>query len=127
MNASWELDALVAEKVMGLSRQVRIKGSTEYVTIYSKNPYFPDGSCDLNDLNFYAAPKNYSTSIAPAWEVVEKLDDCLHLREHGEEGIWEAWFCGLGEPENENRVAHADTAPLAICLAALKAVGVEVA
>jgi len=48
--------------------------------------------------------------------VVEKMGDCLHLREHGEEGRWNASFCF--SPESD---AHGDTAPEAVGLAALLA------
>ena len=31
--------------------------------------------------------------IADAWEVVDKIGDCLHLRQHNENGVWTAHFC----------------------------------
>ena len=66
---------------------------------------------------------NYSPtrSIAAAWEVVEKI--CLlgvdyYLHGHlGKYGIWEF---------PDDLVLEASTAPLAICLAALKVKGVDV-
>lgn len=59
-----------------------------------------------------------TTSIEQAFMVVEKLDDCLHLKQHGSEGMWVACFCGYGPKEY-----HGETASLAICKAVLKAVG----
>jgi len=58
-----------------------------------------------------------SEDISAVWEVVEKMGDCLHLKQHGEQGEWEAWFCGY-----PNSKAHGETAPEAICKAALLAV-----
>ena len=78
---------------------------------------------------------DYSTNIAAAWEVVGKLRKdgygiifndtrvqyrCRFWRHDGKD----AWniFTWVGEPDTEYTI-WADTAPLAICLAALKAVG----
>jgi len=61
-----------------------------------------------------------STNIAHAFEVVEKMDDCLHLRQHGEKGNWSASFCG--HYHGHANESHADTPAMAICLAALEAV-----
>lgn len=129
-----KIDALVAEKVMGVaSRAVRICGSTESVTVYTNNPFFHDGFCSRHDLETYAQPRPYSTDIAAAWEVVDALSPrCAQV---------DVWACG----PNFNRCyihsfhegiewkeGHIDgdaagegrTAPIAICLAALRAVGV---
>jgi hypothetical protein len=38
-----DLDARLA-KALGLGRNVRLRGSTNYVRIYSPNPYYSDGS-----------------------------------------------------------------------------------
>lgn len=113
MNVGRELDALVAEKVMGLnirpvvheyglSPQLKLApGSINYVGTYTEIPEVPP----------------YSTDIAAAWGVVEKL------RERGfgfslNDG-WIAWFLA----GRSDWHADAETAPHAICLAALKAVG----
>lgn len=63
----------------------------------------------------------YSETWDGAGLVVAEMGDCLHLREHGTEGEWEASFCGF-----PGKTAHAETAPRAICLAALKTRGIEV-
>ena len=97
-----ELDALIAEHVMG--------------TINNK------------DKKFY----HYSTSIAHAWEVVEEIGNDPDLDFYNLEIVRFGpvrWQCrnhtdeGLG-CENEIN-ATAKTAPHAICLAALKVVGHE--
>ncbi len=85
-----ELDALVAEKVMGWT-ELMIRGG--------------------------GVPA-YSTSIADAWTVVEKFSDFdWKLESHGEGHTFTIYkdathYCG-----------DADTAPLAICYAALNAAG----
>jgi hypothetical protein len=73
----------------------------------------------------------YSSNMNEAWQVVEKL------RETKIFSLFDAWdeddnkiFCANFEYNDTYHVVdykgYADTAPLAICLAALKAVGVEV-
>lgn len=128
MQAGRELDALIADRVMGLKRTVRIKGTTNTTTIYSDNPYFDGGVSEDDMMKHYCLPLHYSTSIEAAWQVVEELvkrgkvfivkGDGLRTGDHNPR--WTV-LC-----DNQPRV-DADTAPLAICLAALKASGVEVA
>ncbi len=86
-----KIDALVAEHVMGL---------------------------DPNRAEF--ALDEYSTDIAAAWEVVEKMSVPLEIIRHRDGKQW-----GVLDARFRN-TTWADTAPLAICLAALKAKGVEV-
>lgn len=126
MEAGRELNALIAEKVMGLNVQHR-------------RVWEQQGSC-LREVGL----KAYSTDIAAAWEVVSagfveavvKLDD----GRYGSIPAREDWSsdepklrCGfqLSHPGNYYEVPIAadcigDTAPHAICLAALKAVGYSV-
>lgn len=61
---------------------------------------------------------NYSTQIAPAWLVVEKMSPYFDIFQDGG-----GWVCRFGWGDKKTLAAYADTAPLAICLAALKAVG----
>lgn len=104
-----ELDALVAEKVLGY--EITPGGYTGYLP-------------------------SFSTDIAAAWEVVEKLramNSTLELYSPGalvndEMGIhaveWQATFKSWEEPWGPHGPSvEAQTAPHAICLAALKAVG----
>lgn len=115
---SRELDALVAEKVMG-------EAYRPYAQILTTYP-----SKSVPETPFY------SSDIAAAWQVVEKL------RSMGKSFIlsWDArpacksYYCSNHDGENlmtrgfsqsdEYIDEEADSAPLAICLAALKAVGV---
>ena len=59
----------------------------------------------------------YSTDIAAAWEVVEELDLSMYPL---------ACTVGWRFEFDRNEGAEAETAPLAICLAALKAKGINV-
>jgi hypothetical protein len=137
MNARRELDALVAEKVMGWANST-VGGILHVWTTTEK-----DGLLFCHHPIDQWSP---STDIAAAWEVVEKLKDAnldagcfdfdlLYQRQEGagEEGgpCWreipegKRWFCQFGD--SDWACAHTPTAPLSICLAALKAVGYEVA
>ncbi len=100
MKPGFELDALVAEKVLGYS----IKGGNRY------------------DQDWYL--KEYSSRIADAWEIVESFEGYARFaitlvemptRYHASV----VRHFGLGEFKTYD--AEADTAPHAICLAALKA------
>ena len=111
MNAGRELDALIAEKVMGLAG---VRDGKSW--LYGDNwTYHKKGVLCL--------VPHYSTQIADAWQVVEKM------KEHGADehnGITimydeNRWYVEFPLPSWE--YAEAPTAPLAICLAALKAVG----
>jgi len=147
--AGRELDALVAKKVMGLHGigyygpnkshgfhrdYDRFDTNDEALAAYKK--YWPEDSwhededClhhwkdDWGPLCLY----EYSTDIFYAWLVVEKMQE-------------DGWYWGIGydygelvagfytardsEGEVDPYFVQAKTAPLAICLAALKAVGEE--
>jgi hypothetical protein len=101
MKPGRELDLLVAEKVMG-DTIIRREQDNEIIS--------------------YCKP--YSTDIAAAWEVVEKMkeENILEIHVLRQSGV-EIFFYDL---EGDRRRIIADTAPHAICLAALKAKGVEV-
>lgn len=123
MNPGRELDALIAEKVMA------------WVVSYqgTKDMFMRDPTIDEDDLGqspLYAVPP-YSTDIAAAWEVVEKMK--LSVVNH--HGSWLAGPTDYSEARGEDdRLITAiigiedgndvggNTAPHAICLAALKAV-----
>ena len=105
LEAGPELDALVDEKIFG----------REYIRGYGALPY--------------------STDIAAAWEVVEKLKELdwaleVSVTNKLPEGDSETYYCGLlrgddNAPWREDFrhiQAWAATAPLAICHAALEAV-----
>ena len=111
-----ELDALVAEKVMGITLVADPWDDHDYC-------YREDGEL------LSVAP--YSTSIAAAWQVVEKLKNGSPVGVGFSTRIsyWpadtgEEWIVSFGcntYPDKGNRIveATASTAPLAICRAAL--------
>jgi hypothetical protein len=161
-----ELDALVAEKVMGW-RWFRFLNKCYLIPPRNTETGFDpasvlshwdgegkQGTPDLEWTTLTSYPnfrlRHYSTDIAAAWEVVEKMradnytvevysPGALINDEHGVHSIgWGVEFSTWGKPsrpsgrvgrtidlfneESEREVI--DTAPHAICLAALKAVEV---
>lgn len=111
-----EIDRAIAVSVMGLD-----------LMKYKKS----DGCPTCGYTGFYDYPKQYSEDISAAWEVVRKITDggCLIVLNGGAV----EWECEI--TKNDGRfliesdtvvTARADTAPMAICKAALRSVGVEV-
>lgn len=113
-----EIDHLVAEVVMVLP-DVRIQERGEFKGALIYGP-------SLGQWHHGEDVLHYSTDIAAAWEVVTKkrlLDgSVLTFIEE-----WKCWYVG-GPPSDDAGYYGTDgvrgkTVPLAICLAALKAVG----
>jgi hypothetical protein len=114
---SREIDALVAEHVMGWKRMVH-EGKPLWLT---------DHSVSVGTTHIDGTPNCpfYSTDIAAAWEVVEKLSDAdPMIRQYGEEdGSW-TWVVDF-EGVNKGYVRSRDIC-LAICLSALDFKGILV-
>jgi len=154
-----ELDALVSEKVMGLHiyshtwpcgyepecgcyEAASIGASREYAWHNENGPVFIDQDCD-GDIPWLEPVPFYSTDIATAWQVVEKMTEHVELEYDFEwqgpifkpshdyltsEGFplgTTCWYVYI-EKAGYREWVCADSAPRAICLAALKALGVEV-
>lgn len=105
-----EIDALIAAKVMGLCHE----------EMWGIMDYREDGSPVLMP-DF----PPYSSDIAAAWQVVEKLrDEGLHscVFQYADNLHWSAQFDEHELDVIRAPIVKADTAPMAICLAALKAV-----
>lgn len=98
MEAGRELDALIAEKVMGFT----VKGG----------------------LPISAWPPHYSADIAAAWEVVKKMgrhEISIHMRsDSNTDRVTKRYY--IMDYTCRALLAEANTAPHAICLAALKAI-----
>ena len=117
---SRDLDAQVAEKVMGFSILIADKPMLGFIG--QGDPYWLDA---------YKQPRMtpfYSTDIKAAFEVVEKLGkDGWIVTLHRDFN----WYCDLAwlteDDTTWTSADAADTLPEAICLAALKAVGEETA
>ena len=115
MEAGRELDALVAEKVMGWTRDDR-------------GAWVPPGCRPLRNGYYTERPGCYSTDIAAAWRVVEamRVAGWYTKVEDGHDGPPSenprGWHCRVSRAYDWFE-GWADTAPLAICRAALAAVG----
>jgi hypothetical protein len=112
MNPGRELDALVAEKVMGRN------GAVEQWRQTANGPDMITATTAAVD-GWRPIP-NFSSDIAAAWEVLEKLRGMLHeeisVASSYDKKFWVVCL------EGTQQLAHAETAAHAICLAALKAV-----
>ena len=116
MKPGREMDALVATKIFGL---VPCQAESH------KNDEAPwDCYARLNSPDQGGELKAYSIDIAAAWEVVEKMRDThdFYLEKEKDDTRWIAnFFPTSGEFLSED-CASGNSAPHAICLAALKAV-----
>lgn len=127
--AGRELDALVAEKVMGLcierawydARGYRLPDPHDPEIPCHEIYYAPRGAANFGTLEI----PHYSRDIEAAWEVVEKLTErfSVLVGQFHRGGT----ACKLTSWEIDGEMIHAnmlaEAAPLAICRAALKAVG----
>lgn len=104
-----ELDALVAEKVMGWKRSL-----TGF--------WFPPDLHPNANIIGHEIP-HYSTDTGAAWEVVEKFPHFYLFRWIAGGPMPGQWECRFSDTDDGTKIVWADTAPHAICLAALKAVG----
>ncbi len=140
MTAGRELDALVAEKVMGWRRMTyaeQYPGNPNFAHRNELTGYWHDAvgkyCARAEDCPDYYAPEDAwspSTDIAAAWEVVEKLcatgtdeERYFIVRREAAEYVVTFWREALAHNVAEEFESRAKNAPLAIALAALKAVG----
>jgi hypothetical protein len=113
MKAGRELDALVAEKVMGIECDTD-SGCKDGSDAVDCRVHGPDGTR-------YA----YSTDIAAAYEVLCKMGSRGLGHVIGRENEDEPFHCQFMNGEGFERDAKHDSLPMAICLAALKALGIK--
>lgn len=138
MKAYRELDALVAEKAMGWVSIPHPEPENLFPGVKPGRSWFPPN----NDYTYWrdklgpgyangVAFPYYSTSIADAWEVFQKLDTyslTKAITVNEDDGPLVEVFTAhvtLFEPERFAFEKSFVSAPHAICLAALKAVGCE--
>lgn len=131
MKPGRELDALVAEKVMGWNRDHEKRKLSYY---YGDDLYAQDLITKLTDVEI----PSYSTDIAAAWEVVERFQEehgLLMFLRANPNGTYEISLECNGVCRDDWKDAACefygsssglDSAPHAICLAALKAVGAKI-
>lgn len=126
--AGREMDARVAEKVMGFRKHL-IHGYLHNAPSDEAFDASDPAALDYDD--FYPGEEpHYSTSIAAAWEVVErfrrgcngKVAACVDVCVTDIPDPCDT-YCKICGPDTAEVIEWADTAPLAICKAALKAVG----
>ena len=129
MEAGRKLDALIAEHVMGEPRPTGNVPDGVLAGVMTSNS---GGGNWIGTTTGYTAgdepvwlPKPYSTDISAAWEVVEKMRaDKLSITLTGYwEGSTGKWWVNVLDNVETVATVRTDTAPHAICLAALEAVG----
>lgn len=134
LKPSRELDALIAEKVMGwvkVERQEQLEGKTWNGKPFTIEQFHNICSMDIawlvnGELSLHEQP-HCSTDISAAWEVVSKLQTQFNLIRIDRNEMKNLWTVIVSDEAMEKTtLAYGDTAPHAICLAALKAVGVNV-
>lgn len=112
MKAGRDLDKLIAEKVMRLDVS-KLQDSGFSCQLCGSDDY------DWARANPISQIPPYSTNIEAAWGVVGKLRLAIAPNEDDD-----GWVCATDVFYlDTNRAVTSQTAPLAICLAALKAVG----
>lgn len=125
MKPGRELDALVAEKVISNAPHEKVPGTNFIKGIAFEAQFIKkiDKKSGTISVGMEYTYPPYSTSIEAAWEVFNKFK--LNDLTRGVDG----WTCRFGITKDNYIMqidATADTAPHAICLAALKAIGVEI-
>ena len=135
LEAGRELDALIAEKVMGrvpCDKWRAIHGGFG-MAMTNQGPLHINDGCEHDDKCYPVGhPFYYSTRIAAAWEAATKIVDdtgaIMLLNDYGgPEGNFERYCCDFVKEHNPveggkdwGAEGWADTAPLAICRAVLK-------
>jgi len=133
MPAGREMDALIAERVMGqidFSHPdiVYLEGATEDGQDGWSGYYCPRcGAGETAAVPEVKCTRHYSTDIAAAFAILDKLLSAglnWQVSTADMAGLQERYYCTITDFRAfRNYGAFADTAPLAICRAALLAVG----
>lgn len=141
MKAGRELDALVDERVFGRETEARHTRECEAIKkrLAEKNHdpdvmqsehlelvrYWDHDPNRKGLFGLHTTSRPYSTDISAAWEVV--TSNKFGAQGYGFaldfEHFGAVWKCAFHWKEELGEFVEADTAPLAICLAALKALG----
>lgn len=126
-------DAEIAVRVMGIGRfyvwflpneKNNISGERKHFSSQKEAEFF---KIQCEEKGFYTlgvrehSPAHYSTDISAAWEVVEKLEGRF-IWDFNSHKNWRVRLATYDRKDWRLVEGEAATAPLAICLAALKAV-----
>lgn len=120
---SRELDMRVATSVMGFTSTPCDGDPCEYYSGWACSSCSARGMWG-DQADHLRQPPHYSTDVSAAFEIVEKVDFRLELTEYdpGDGLRWVAKFMGPGHVAGK---AESNSAPEAICLAALRVTGVK--
>lgn len=129
-----ERDALVVEKVFGDTKPRKELGAGKWSACFEKHAWINEKTGEEVGFDLLWSAAKYTTDIAAAWEVVEKMREkgfqvVVASDRLGDETVVNgAGFRRFQEPI-EDLMLHrglANAFPESICLAALRALGVEV-
>lgn len=126
MDAGRELDALVAEKVMGLPVRWREDPYREIgMPVKGREPWLK-GRANGVEYDWAPVPR-YSADMSAAWKIVDAMNARGHaLNRLAQIPYWACWFGGPYKDSDTDPpivFGSGSTAPVAICAAALAAVG----
>lgn len=119
-----EIDALVAEKVMGWywsETDEMLEGLFPPVGDYRRTLSW----LNFDSNGYVLSMPNYSTNISDAWIVIDKLKGLNIVNLHYAIGEWTVDVYDF-DTGKMLAISSSETAPMAICKAALKAVGIEI-
>ena len=133
VEALTELDALVGRHVTREAPRIHWEDSRALLRFDSRDEaieairhpsfrrFVPDADWETSAVKEVRTFRPYSTNLAVAWEVVTRLahSQAFHLSREPAGRHWTACFDGLHEGWHRS-------APVAICLAALRSRGIEV-
>lgn len=112
LEAGRELDALIAEKVMGWTPHCQ--NPAHYVEV-------ANSTSEMSVIQEVVAYWRPSTDIAAAWQVVEKLRAAGWFYSLSDAVEIPEYIVMFYQPDSPDAQAMDESAPLAICRAALKA------
>lgn len=117
MPAGRELDALVAERVMGWTREECIIDG-QSLGLWFRKP----GT--TGERGLFSRCPHYSTDIKDAWQTMERLSlnwANVELEIHPKEPLANRYLCYVSDNQSVGFLAVSHTPELAMCHAALKA------
>jgi hypothetical protein len=121
LEAGREIDALVAERIMRWTRETYWVATGRGPHEERSGLFGPGGIRDVDQFPCY------STEIAAAWEVVERMGECgREMRIYHFSVDDEKWYYSVEFlPRFANTHTMVKSAPLAICRSALQAIEAE--